>query len=200
MLNQARWATAILAIATLSSAQTTHHRGTALEPSNSFTLLDRRLSLLSQQQLDLIEPESSSRFQILRQMARTVASIEHIALRMQSHYQRRHERFGVRIFHVLRVRANAVQDQIHALEIEHSVQSEQPRLKALDSRLLDLIAAFQATSGGYSALRCKPGQWTCCSPKRKEDLRPGQTMACLWNCTSSQRSCTGFLGPHLIAR
>ena len=64
-----------------------------------------------------------------------------------------------------------------------------------DTSLSQLLSRPKAT-GGYSALRCEPLQWSCCSPKREQDLRPGESMACHWMCVPIARACTGFRGPR----
>lgn len=193
--NLATLAIMIFAISTWVSARAHDRQNARIEPSYSFTLLDKKLTLLAQQQENLTAGKASSRAG--RSMKRTTASIERSALHLQSYYERRREQFGVRTFRLLRVRAAAVRSSVNSFEVAHSARTREDELMALNTHMLALVAQFQAASGGYSALRCAPNEWTCCSPKRKQDLRPGQTLACRWMCVSNSPACTGFRGPRV---
>jgi hypothetical protein len=190
-------ATIIFATSTWVFAQASHRRNARIEPSYSFALLDRKLTLLGQQQASLTEEKASSRAIAARSMRRTTASIERTALRLQSFYDRRHQKFGARMFRLVRLRAAAVRGSVDSFERAHSPGARRGELNTLNTRMLALVTQFQAASGGYSALRCGPNEWTCCSPKRKQDLRPGESLACRWICVSKPGACTGFRGPRV---
>lgn len=177
--------------------QAPHHSPARIEPSYSFAVLDKELTLLGQQQTLLTEGKASSRGVTARSMKRTLESIEHTAFRLQSLYEHRHERFGSRLFRLLGLRAAAVRSSVNSFEVARSGRTRKAQLNAINARILALITQFQAASGGYSALRCEPGEWTCCSPKRKQDLRSGESLACRWMCVPRARACTGFRGPQL---
>ncbi len=187
----------MFAMSALQHAQSTSAR---TEPSYSFALLDKKLTLLSQEQLALTNGEARSRRLPARSMERTVASIVQTAARLQFLYARRRQPFGARMFRLLRSRAEAVHKAVNSLALADNSRARQTELRAVNSRILALVIQFQAVSGGYSALRCAPREWTCCSPKRRQDLRPGESMACRWMCVSKARSCTGFRGPRLTIK
>jgi len=187
----------MFAMSALQHAQSTSAR---TEPSYSFALLDKKLTLLSQEQLALTNGEARSRRLPARSMERTVASIVQTAARLQFLYARRRQPFGARMFRLLRSRAEAVHKAVNSLALADNSRARQTELRAVNSRILALVPQFQAVSGGYSALRCAPREWTCCSPKRRQDLRPGESMACRWMCVSKARSCTGFRGPRLTIK
>ena len=187
----------MFAMSALQHAQSTSAR---TEPSYSFALLDKKLTLLSQEQLALTNAEARSRRLPARSMERTVASIVQTAARLQFLYARRRQPFGARMFRLLRSRAEAVHKAVNSLAVADNSRARQTELRAVNSRILALVIQFQAVSGGYSALRCAPREWTCCSPKRRQDLRPGESMACRWMCVSKARSCTGFRGPRLTIK
>ena len=187
----------MFAMSALQHAQSTSAR---TEPSYSFALLDKKLTLLSQEQLALTNGEARSRRLPARSMERTVASIVQTAARLQFLYARRRQPFGARMFRLLRSRAEAVHKAVNSLAVADNSRARQTELRAVNSRILALVTQFQAVSGGYSALRCAPREWTCCSPKRRQDLRPGESMACRWMCVSKARSCTGFRGPRLTIK
>jgi hypothetical protein len=177
-----------------------HRHTTRIEPSYSFALLDKKLTLLDQQQTSLADDDIKPRIAAAHSIKRTAASIQRTAFRLQRLYERRHERFGAQTFRALRLRATAVQRAANSLEFARNTRAREAELKVLNTRILALIRQFQAVSGGYSALRCEPTAWTCCSPKRKLDLRPGESVACRWMCVPTAAACRGFRGPRLRAR
>jgi hypothetical protein len=196
--NRTAWAILLFAMPEWACAQA-HRHTTRIEPSYSFALLDKKLTLLDQQQTSLANNDTKSRTAAARSIKRTAASIQRIAFRLQMLYDRRHERFGTQTFRVLRLRARGVQRAANSLGLGNR-QAREADLKILNTRILALITQFQGSAGGYSALRCKPTEWSCCSPKRKEDLRPGESMACRWMCVPTARACMGFRGPRLRAK
>lgn len=197
-----RLGVAVVAVFAVSTSQwvparSSHVISARAEPSHSFALLDRKLTELNQQQTNLAGEKPGS-LNAARAMRRTVTSIDHTAFRLQSFYAARNQKFGVRMFRLLRLRAAAVNRAI--FELARDSDNREAELKILNSRVIELVIQFQAASGGYSALRCQPGEWTCCSPKRKEDLRQGETVACRWTCTSKPQACSGFRGPRTAFR
>jgi len=174
------------------------HRSTptaASEPGYSFALIDKQLTLLGQQQSALLQGDSAARGDATRSMRRTLARIERVALRVERLYQHRGEPYGRRMFRVLRIRASEV-----GSVVERSANQKSSMASAsqqLNDRILALITQFQAASGGFTALRCEPGQFSCCKPKRKQDLRPGESLACRWICVKNASSCNGFRGPQI---
>jgi hypothetical protein len=190
-------ATAIVIFAVSLWAGARERRHTPLEPSYTFRLLDEKLTLLSQHQTNLTHGSPKSQIVAARSMKRTAASIERTALRLQILYRRRHERFGAQMFRLLRLRAIAVQRSANSLEFTSHGQARETELNLLNARVLALVTQYQAAAGGYSALRCEPSEWSCCSPKREQDLRPGESMACRWVCVPTARTCTGFRGPRM---
>lgn len=177
-----------------------HRHPTRIEPSYSFALLDKKLTLLDQQRTSLADADTKPRIAAARSLKQTAASIQRTAFRLERLYERRHERFGAQIFRVLRLRARAVQRASNSLEFARNRRAREAQLEVLNNRILALITQFEASSGGYSALRCEPAEWSCCSPKRKQDLRPGESVACRWMCVPTAAACTGFRGPRLRNR
>jgi hypothetical protein len=171
------------------------HNSSAAEPSRTFATIDKDLTSLTQQQATLSHTEDAARTTLAGSMRRTVISIERSSERLQQLYENKHEQFGQRMFRLLRMRAGAVRNAINSLNAD-TKRGQRASLDTLNGRILALVTQFQAASGGFSALRCEPSQWSCCTPKRKQDLRPGETLACRWMCTSTARACTGFRGPR----
>ena len=167
------------------------------EPFRSFRILDRKLTSLAQQRTALNQTDRKSSSVAIHRMTVIVRSIETTAQPLESVYGRRHQRFGAKMFRVLRLRAVAVRGAVDAFHAARTPAAQDLALKKLDGRLLALVTHFQAVSGGYGALRCEPRQRTCCEPKRTQDLRPGQLGACRWICLSEPRACTGMIGPRM---
>lgn len=178
------------------------------EPFRSFRLLDAELTLLSNQQTalkaglgEMGSPDSGrasgSVTAILTHMNSTTSGIERIAGRLERLYQTRHESFGVRIFRILRSRAQAVQHDVSSVRRARTQSDAGLAERKLDEHLVSLIIQFQAASGGYAATHCPPRARICCQPKRSKDLLPGEQVACKWVCVSSAQTCRGILGPRI---
>jgi len=185
-------------------------RPTGGEPFRSFRLLDQKLTLLSNQQSALkaalgagrVDSSSSnssseSAMVIMRRMSSTTTAINRIAGRLVRLYQSRRESFGVRMFTILRSRAQAVQRDVSSVRRARMPSGASLPGKRLDEHMVSLVMQFQAAAGGYAATHCLPGARICCQPKRSQDLLPGAQIACKWACVSSTRACGGFLGPHI---
>jgi len=185
-------------------------RAASGEPFRSFRLLDQKLTLLSNQQSALKaalgagrvnsssnNSSSESATVILRRMSSTTTAIDRIAGRLEHLYQSRHESFGVRMFKILRSRAQAVQRDVSSVRRARMPSDASAAGQRLEEHLVSLVMQFQATAGGYAATHCLPGTRICCQPKRSQDLLPGAQIACKWACVSSARACGGFLGPHI---
>ena len=180
------------------------------EPFRSFRLLDQKLTLLSNQQSALkaalgagrvnsssSNSSSASAPVILRRMISTTTAIDRIAGGLEHLYQSRRESFGVRMFKILRSRAQAVQRDVSSVCRARMPSDASAAGQRLDEHLVSLVMQFQATAGGYAATHCLPGTRICCQPKRSQDLLPGAQIACKWVCVSSARACGGFLGPRI---
>ena len=185
-------------------------RAASGEPFRSFRLLDQKLTLLSNQQSALKaalgagrvnsssnNSSSESATVILRRMSSTTTAIDRIAGRLEHLYQSRHESFGVRMFKILRSRAQAVQRDVSSVRRARMPSDASAAGQRLEEHLVSLVMQFQATAGGYAATHCLPGTRICCQPKRSQDLLPGEQIACKWVCVSSARACGGFLGPRI---
>jgi hypothetical protein len=181
-----------------SQRRRTAARTSLAEPARSFGVIDRNLTILGQKQAELSGGDASARAQATRSIKRALAAIQRASGRLEFIYERRHEPFGRRMFSTLKVRAQYVGRSLEASTGGASASAAHGR--DLNGGIVSLVTQFQAASAGFSALRCEPGQFTCCSPKRKEDLRPGESLACRWMCVSAATACHGFRGPRLIHR
>jgi hypothetical protein len=183
------------------------------EPFRSFRILDAKLTLLTNQQDALkaafnpvqsgsgsIAASSERRTKASRSMDFTAAGIERIASGLERLYEGRHQDFGVQMFRIVRIKAEEVQRGVNAVAKAQTRSALDLATKRLDERIVSLVVQFQAASGGYGAVRCSPGAWTCCEPKRSKDLLQSEPVACMWGCVPTAESCTGFLGPRIRRR
>jgi len=205
-------AVAALSTTSVAAPKRTPHRSKASgeEPFGSFRMLDVNLTLLAHQQEALnaaLNPvhggsrseaaNSGRRTTASSDMNSTAAGIVRVAGGLERLYQRRHQTFGVEMFRIMRIKAQEVQRAVNAVAKAQTRSALDLATKRLDERIVSLVVQFQAASGGYGAVRCSPGTWTCCEPKRSKDLLQSEQVACMWGCVAKTESCTGFLGPHI---
>jgi hypothetical protein len=180
------------------------HSGT--EPFATFHLLDRQLSVLGQQSAALRKAVSSPQPGNLtstpawrstaRQMDQTVAAIEKLALRLQRRY--RGKRFATRQFRRLQARAASVQAALKTVRSAESPVRAGTAASEVNKRVMALDLQYNAITGGYAALHCAPGEWTCCEPKRQAEAAGAD--ACRWLCTKQARFCRGFVGARAAGK
>jgi hypothetical protein len=173
----------------------------AAEPFATFHLLDRQLSVLGQQSAALQKTVRSPQAENVKtarpawrrtatRMSQTVRAIENMALRMQRRY--RGKRFAARMFRHLRARAASVQSGLKAVKSADHPTRAGAAASEVDKRIVALGLEYNAITGGYAALHCAPGEWSCCEPKRQSEAGPAN--ACRWICTKRAQSCRGFVG------
>jgi hypothetical protein len=207
------WLTVAALSTTLLAApkQPPHNpKASSEEPFRSFRMLDAKLSLLTNQQDALkavfnplqsgsgrIAAPSGRRREAARIMNFTAAGIGSIASRLERLYEERHQRFGVQTFRVIRIKAEEVQRAVSAVTKAETRGALDLAMKRLDERIVSLVVQFQAATGGYGAVRCAPGAWTCCEPKRSKEQLQSEQIACMWGCVPRADNCSGFLGPRI---
>ena len=204
----------VAALATnLAAAQkrTPHNtEASSEEPFHSFRMLDAKLSLLTNQQDALkaafnsvqsgsgsTAAQSGRRTEAAKSMNLTAVGIGSIAGRLERLYEGRNQRFGIQTFRLIRIKAEEVQRDVSAVTQAQTGGAMELAVKRLDEGIVSLVVQFQAASGGYGAVRCSPGAWTCCEPKRSKDRLQSEQIACMWGCVPRADSCTGFLGPRI---
>jgi hypothetical protein len=206
------WSLAVFSTNLVATPGRTMHNMSASsrEPFRSFRMLDAKLTLLIHQQATLkatlnpgqmgsrtTDAKPPSWITASKNMSYTAAGIGRIAGALEHLYRRRHQPFGVRMFRILRIRARAVRRSVYAVAKARTRSEAELAEKKLDEQMVSLIVQFQAASGGYGATRCSPRAWTCCEPKRSEDLLQGEKVGCKWRCVQRSKRCTGFLGPRI---
>jgi hypothetical protein len=181
----------------------------ASEPFRTFRELDQKLTLLQTQQHFLQETLQTNEsthttgagertwVAPAHAMRKTVISMQRLLRRPERLYRIRHRQFGVQLFGILRTRAETVRRNVVAVERERNRKAAYSKQQNLEKSILSLIVQFQAASGGYGAVRCPGKAWSCCEPKRAEDLQSGEQAACRWMCVQRSTSCSGFVGPRI---
>jgi hypothetical protein len=171
------------------------------EPFATFHLLDRQLSLLGRQSSVLQKTVSSPQAPNLkatkpawrnaaREMGQTVKAVEKLALRLQRRY--RGKPFARRLFRRLHARATSVESALRVVRSADSPVRASAAASEVDKRIIALGLQYNAITGGYAALHCAPGEWTCCEPKRQGEASSPD--ACRWLCTKEAQRCRGFVG------
>jgi hypothetical protein len=173
------------------------------EPFATFHLLDRQLSVLGQQSAALQKTVNSPQpgsaktarpawRSTAQKMSQTVAAIEKLALRMQRRYRRK--QFATRLFGRLHARAASVQSALKIVRSADNPARARAAALEVDNRIVALGLQYNAITGGYAALHCAHGEWTCCEPKRQGEASSPD--ACRWLCTQQAQRCRGFVGPR----
>lgn len=170
------------------------------EPFATFRLLDRHLTVLSQQSAGLQKmlkssPRHNSKAATAMRstaanMRGTATAIQNLAVRLGRRYQSKP--FGRLLFSRLRARAIAVKRVLSLVRSADTPVHARTAASKLDERIVELDMQYNAITAGYAALRCTPGEWTCCEPRRQGDA--GQANACRWMCTRQAQHCRGFVG------
>jgi len=170
------------------------------EPFATFHLLDRQLSLLGRQSAVLQKTVSSPQPGNLKaaktwrkaatDMGQTVNTIKKLAYSLQRRY--RGKPFARRLFGRLSARATSVQSALRVVRSADSPVRASTAASEVDKRIVALGLEYNAITGGYAALQCAPGEWTCCEPKRQGEASSPD--ACRWLCTKKAQRCRGFVG------
>ena len=185
---------------TLMEQRRTAKRVAAAEPFATFHLLDRQLSVLGQQSAALQKavrsPQAANAKTVpawrgaASHMSKTVVAIERLALRLRRRY--RAKAFGKRLFGRLRAHAASVQSALKVVRSANSPARAGAAASEVDKRIVALGLQYNAITGGYAALQCAPGEWTCCEPKRQSGA--ARADACRWTCRKQATRCRGFVG------
>jgi hypothetical protein len=191
---------------TLMDHRRTAKRVAAAEPFATFHVLDRQLSILGKQSAALQKAIRSPQVANAKaerawrsaagHMGETVGAIERLALRLRRRY--RAKPFGARLFGRLRARAASVQSALKVVRSADSPAGASPAALEVDKRIVALGLQYNAITGGYAALQCAPGEWTCCEPKRQSGA--ARADACRWTCTKQATRCRGFVGARAARR
>lgn len=184
------------------------------EPFASFRILDSHLALLDAQFHNLksdgekIEKMRSAKerrrayrqlrkSKALREIRYTAASIRMSTRALSGRDRIRRSRYGRVAFHGLDRRAVAMNRSLRALATAKTARQTRARLEGVSRAMIALVLQFQAVSGGYGALRCSPGDWTCCHPKPVHVKGRRAMNGCRWVCVVKAARCrSGCLGPR----
>ena len=175
------------------------------EPFRTFGLLDGKLSLLQSQQQSLRAAlaaggsDSGKRpwSEPAGALLKTAISVGQITTRAEQLYKLRHRPNAVKVFRALQTKVGPVRSEAIAIQSASNREAARADAQKLNEAVLSLVFQFQAISGGYAATRCAPREWACCEPKRSNDLRAGEEVACRWMCVQHSQRCTGLLGPRI---
>lgn len=185
------------------------------EPFNSFRSLDAQLSLLDGQfshvksETEKIKKIRSAkrrakayrnlrRSKSVNEIRSTVSSIKATTRVLASRHRMRKSRYGRVLSRALSRRATAMSRSLNRIRAARTSQQTRSSLQEFSRTMLAFVMQFQAVSGGYGALQCSPGSWTCCSPKKVQAKGAAALNGCRWVCAKRPRRCrSGCLGPRI---
>jgi hypothetical protein len=181
------------------------------EPFASFELIDARLTQISKVLPRLsadipkarkshaqATPVNSAMVQDVEELRSSVSSIQSTTRKLQAHYGERRQKYGVLIFSQLARKSDNMQNGLSPISKAKSHESVQSALSGFSKAMLPFVLQFQAVSGGYRALHCQPGTWSCCRPRKITIGRDERFSGCKWDCTKRRARCrAGCLGPRM---
>lgn len=181
------------------------------EPFASFGLMDARLTQISKVLPRLsadipkaskssahAAPVNSAMVQDVEELRSAVSSIQSTTKKLQAHYGAQRQKYGVLIFSQLARKSDAMQNELNLISKAKSPETVQSALRKFSRAMLAFVLQFQAVSGGYRALNCQPGSWSCCRPRKINIGRDERFFGCKWNCTKRRARCrAGCLGPRM---
>ena len=131
----------------------------------------------------------------MRDLLRSSRSLVEVSRRSEAVYMARRKRYGTLLFRDLHRKAVAIHAPIRSAPRQRTLAAFQHQQRRISSSMLSFVMQFQAVSGGYGALACRPGGWSCCQPRLvKEGGR--EVRGCTWTCASKTAACKGgCLGP-----
>jgi hypothetical protein len=190
-------------------------RAMVSEPFASFELIDTRLTqigkVLPRLTTEIPKPEKSratpgararadapDRTKEFAELRSSVSSIQTATRKLQAHYRAQRQKYGVLMFGELLRKSDAMQNRLSLVSRAESSERVQSSLKGFSKALLPFVLQFQAVSGGYRALHCEAGSWSCCQPREVAISRTERFSGCRWVCAKRRARCqTGCLGPQL---
>lgn len=183
------------------------------EPFNTFRSLDAQLSVLDQHMSELKREaekvgkihdskartkayKNLRRSKAVREVRSTIWSIEATARAVGYNRRIRNSRYGREISSALRRKAMRMNQRLDRFRYAKTSQGTDASLRDFSQSMIAFVLQFQAVSGGYGALQCGPGSWTCCRPK-KVGGKGAALNGCRWVCVETARRCrSGCLGPR----
>jgi hypothetical protein len=132
----------------------------------------------------------------MRDLLRSSRTLIEVSRRSEAVYKKTRKRYGTLLFRDLHRKALAIRAPIWRARQQPTLAGFQHQQRRISNTMLSFVMQFQAVSGGYGALACRPGGWSCCQPRL---LTEGghQMRGCTWICASKSAACKGgCLGPR----
>jgi hypothetical protein len=131
----------------------------------------------------------------MRDLLRSSKNLLEVSRRSEAVYKKTRKRYGMLLFRDLHHKALAIRAPIRRVRRQATLAGFQRQQRRLSSSMLSFVMQFQAVSGGYGALACRPGGWSCCQPRLVKDGER-EVRGCTWICASKIAACKGgCLGP-----
>jgi len=185
------------------------------EPFNSFRSLDAQLAVLDRQ-FTGVKSDSDSiakirnlkkrrhaytalqRSKMARELRSTVAAIQASTHTLSAGARVRKSRYGRITFRRLDRRAVTMKRSLTGWTAAKTPRQSRTSLQQFSQAMIGFVLQFQAVSGGYGALQCSPGDWTCCHPRDTRIKGSAGLNGCKWVCVQKAARCrSGCLGPRV---
>lgn len=154
-----------------------------------------KLHTRRQREISLRKLRRSASFKESMQVSRKLVVISR---HEEALYTRKKQRYGRTLFRQMHARAVTMQLALVQQENQLTVSDFGRQEEKFTGQLLAFVLQFQAISGGYAALACDPGGWTCCQPRTVKADGKTEVKGCTWRCASKAKSCSGgCLGPKV---
>jgi hypothetical protein len=131
----------------------------------------------------------------MRDLLRSSRNLIDVSSRSEAVYKKTKKRYGTLLFRDLHRKAVAVRAPIQSARRQPTLAGFQHQQQRISRSMLPFVMQFQAVSGGYGALACRPGGWSCCQPRLLKEAGR-EVRGCTWICASKTATCKGgCLGP-----
>lgn len=196
---------------TRKKPQTAPPKHRSSEPFASFSLLDAKLTEVDREfgtfkaevseGSKMLPPKKRAALRTLhsskslRDLRKSVSNLGTITVRLRSRYSG--QSYGRRISGALDRKAVTLSARMSSLSRAATWPATLARERQFDTALLSFVLQYQAISGGYAALACSPGDWTCCQPKNVPTKGSAPIAGCTWLCAKKRNCHGGCLGPRI---
>ena len=207
--------TCLCIVSVVASAATVHSKHSDVRKTSMvsdapliiFQSIDKRLTLIDSDNRKL--QASAHSIQTVRSVPRQrrfVRELQHsnqerdrllrmnqllaISSRAERRYRNQHQAYGATLFRDLHLKLSSARTALLRAQRASTVPAWSREEKVVNARMLSVITQYQAISGGYVGLACRPGSWACCQPKTEANGKV-TVRGCTWSCASKLAACRG---------
>ena len=166
----------------------------------TFGQLDTQFTKLDGQFRDLqsavAKRQSKSRWRAkARKVQATTSRISRVTSHLYRHGQAK-QQLRYRMFSDLYHKARTLNARLSQVQHASSTAVASREIRKAQRAMLDLVLQYQAISGGYAAMTCDAGTWSCGVAKPEPRKAGYPSTAVKWACVPRAQACRGILGPR----